>query len=313
MNKNISYQLNPLVEPKIKKELQKQDFSFSCLRYAFWKAENKENNLFITFYKTGKLLIQGKNPERIIDFLIRKKFLSSSETFSPLKISRPWSKNTENKSLKGLKVSKWIGTDESGKGDYFGPLVIAGLMIKKNVQDKLLKIGVRDSKSLSDVANKRLAKIIKEKCLYSLVVINPLKYNELYAKMKNLNNLLAWGHARAIENILEKEICQYAISDKFGNEKYILNALMKKGKNLKLMQRPFAEKDIAVASASILARAEFIKRIEKLSKDYNIKFSKGASDKVIEIAKDFIKKYGKEKLKEIAKIHFKTTKKLFSV
>lgn len=291
VNKNISYKFNVLIEPKIKKELQKQDFSFSSFNYAFWKAENKENNLFITFYKTGKLLIQGKNTDKIINFLIKKNFLVPSKTFNSL---------------------KWIGTDESGKGDYFGPLVVAGVMVKKKNQQEFFKIGVKDSKNLSDVIIKKLAEDIKEKCPYSVVIINPLKYNELYTKMKNLNNLLGWGHARVIENILEKETCQYAISDKFGNEKYILNALMKKGKNLKLKQEPFAEKDIAVASASILARAEFIKQIEKLSENYNIEFLKGASDKIIKTAKDFIKKHGKGKLKEVAKVHFKTTKKLFS-
>ncbi len=291
-NKNICYQLNTLIEPKIKKELQKQEFSFSCLKYAFWKAKNKENNLFITFYKTGKLLIQGKNLKKIINFLTKKNFLIPLKKFNTL---------------------KRIGTDESGKGDYFGPLVVAGVMIKKKNQQELFKIGVKDSKNLSDVIIKKLAEDIKERCPYSVVIINPLKYNELYTKMKNLNNLLGWGHARAIENILEKETCQYAISDQFGNEKYILNALMKKGKNLKLKQEPFAEKDIAVASASILARAEFIKQIEKLSENYNIKFFKGISDKTIKTAKDFIKKYGKERLKEVAKVHFKITKKLFSV
>ena len=211
---------------------------------------------------------------------------------------------------KDAESEKWIGTDESGKGDYFGPLVIAGVMVKNESKNELLKLGVKDSKNLSDNRVKELAEKIKQSCAYSLVVINPLKYNELIVRMRNLNRLLAWGHSRAIENILEEENCEYAISDQFGNETYILNALLKKGKKIKLEQRHRAEQDIAVAAASVLARDEFIKRIEELSQNYKINLPKGASDKVIEAGKKFVVKYGKEKLNEVAKVHFKTTLKI---
>ena len=100
---------------------------------------------------------------------------------------------------------------------------------------------------------------MKNNCVFSIVTINPAKYNELYTKFGNLNKLLAWGHARTIENILEKADCEYALSDKFGDEKLIKNALMGKGQNIKLEQRCKAESDIAVAAASILAREQFLK------------------------------------------------------
>ena len=128
--------------------------------------------------------------------------------------------------------------------------------------------------------------------------------------MKNLNKLLAWGHARAIENILEKTHCNFAISDKFGDESFIESALMKNGRNIKLKQMCKAESDIAVAAASILARAAFVQKLEDMEKTYGIKFQKGCSNLVKEDAKVFIQKYGKDRLKEVCKAHFKTFKEV---
>jgi ribonuclease HIII len=157
-----------------------------------------------------------------------------------------------------------------------------------------------------------MATKIQSKSVFSVVTINPAKYNELYSKFKNLNNLLAWGHARAIENILEKKECKKALSDKFGNESLIKNALMTKGKTIELEQRVRAEDDIAVAAASILARAEFVARMKKLSLDYKMDFPKGASDRVKVQGKLFVQKYGFDSLTNVAKLHFKTTSQVLN-
>ena len=146
--------------------------------------------------------------------------------------------------------------------------------------------------------------------MHSVVVITPVKYNELYSKFNNLNKLLAWAHSRAIENILEKSPCNYALADKFGDESLIKNALMSKGKNIILNQMVRAEADIAVAAASILARAEFVKRMQEMENKFELNFSKGVSPQVISQAKSFIQKYSFDRLKEIAKMHFKTVKEL---
>ena len=199
-----------------------------------------------------------------------------------------------------------IGVDESGKGDFFGPLVIAGVLATKENSQKFLEAGIKDSKKLTDDKILKLAGIIKANSTHSVVVIGNEKYNELYLKFNNLNKLLAWGHARVIENILEKEQCNYALSDKFGNENLIKNALIDKGKNIHLEQRVRGEEDIAVAAASVLARAEYVNRMQTLSNRYEIELPKGASDKVLATAKNFSSLYGKEKLKFVAKLHFKT-------
>lgn len=200
-----------------------------------------------------------------------------------------------------------IGIDESGKGDYFGPLVIAAVLVTPTDEPDLRLMQVRDSKRISDGRILEMAPDIRQLCRHSVVAIGPQRYNDLYAKIKNLNRLLAWGHARALENILEHSECALAISDQFGDERFILNALLEKGKNIRLIQRPKAEEDLAVAAASILARAEFLIRLKRLSEDIGLSLPKGASQAVELAARVVVKKLGREGLEGVAKLHFKTT------
>lgn len=201
-----------------------------------------------------------------------------------------------------------IGIDESGKGDYFGPLVIAAVFVDATTQGELKLMGVRDSKKLSDGRVLEMAPDIRTICPHSVIAIGPQKYNELYAKIKNLNRLLAWGHAKALENLLERGvICTRAISDQFGDERLILNALQEKGRTIVLEQRTKAESDAAVAAASIVARAEFLLRLKRLSGEVGTTLPKGASPAVELAARMIVKKHGREHLGTVAKLHFKTT------
>ena len=200
-----------------------------------------------------------------------------------------------------------IGIDESGKGDYFGPLVIAAVFVDQTTQHELALMQVRDSKKISDGRILEMATDIRQICPHSIVAIGPQKYNELYAKIKNLNRLLAWGHARALENLLQQVECSVAISDQFGDEQLILNALQEKGKQIRLEQRPKAESDLAVAAASILARADFLIRLRRLSDEVGTTLPKGASGAVELAGKMVVKKHGRERLATVAKLHFKTT------
>ena len=207
-----------------------------------------------------------------------------------------------------------IGTDESGKGDYFGPLVIAGVCITKKQEELLATLGVRDSKSNSDNKNKELAKKIEElleKTCVSIVCISPERYNSLYDEIgRNLNKVLGWGHARVMENLLSDNVCENAIADQFGDESIIKSALLAKGKSLKLIQSPKAERDIGVAAASILARARFLNELERLGKILGVTLSKGVNSTVESIAKNIYENGGLEKLKQFVKLHFQTTKKI---
>jgi len=203
-----------------------------------------------------------------------------------------------------------IGIDESGKGDYFGPLVIAAVFVTPALEQDLALMQVRDSKKISDGRILEMAPDIRLLCPHSLVAIGPQRYNELYAKIKNLNRLLAWGHARALENLLQQVECDLAIADQFGDERLILNALQEKGKQIRLVQRTKAESDLAVAAASILARAEFLQRLDRLSQELSITLPKGASATVELAGRIVVKKYGRDRLGTVAKLHFKTTKQV---
>lgn len=217
-----------------------------------------------------------------------------------------------DKAVSNADIEKFelIGTDESGKGDYFGPLVIAGVYADAHIKTFLEEIGAADSKTLTDSKIEKLAEEIMKNCIYSIVTIGNEKYNNLYSKIKNLNKLLAWGHARVIENLLEKKPCIYALSDQFGKPNLIKNALMEKGRKINLEQRPRAEENAVVAAASILARNEYVKAMKKMSEEYNMEFPKGASSVVTEKAKEFADIYGKDKLVNVAKLHFIITERV---
>jgi len=201
-----------------------------------------------------------------------------------------------------------IGIDESGKGDYFGPLVIAAIFVDATTEGELGLMEVKDSKKISDGRILEMAPDIRTICPHSIIVIGPQRYNELYGKIRNLNRLLAWGHAKALETLLERVSCDRAIADQFGDERLIVNALQGKGRKIALEQRPKAETDLAVAAASILARAEFLLRLKRLSHHIGTTLPKGASPAVELAARMIVKKHGQERLNTVAKLHFKTTK-----
>jgi ribonuclease HIII len=152
----------------------------------------------------------------------------------------------------------------------------------------------------------KIGKKIKAEFQHHIIKINPKKYNELYAQFKNLNSLLAWGHAATIEQLVQKTNCRNVIIDQFANENVVITALMRKKMEIKLTQRHRAEEDLIVAAASILARQTFLESLEQLGKEFDIILPKGASAQTIAAAKTFVRKHGKEALPSVAKMHFKT-------
>lgn len=207
----------------------------------------------------------------------------------------------------------YIGTDESGKGDYFGPMVVAGIWVDASILKQLESLGVRDSKMLSDKRCRELAGRIRGICKgrYEEVELTPERYNALYeefkAERKNLNHLLAWGHARAMESLLERLACSHAVADQFGDEQYIKSRLMQRGKALELVQVPKGERYLAVAAASILARDCFLRRLEQIGRELKIEMPRGASDAVVGVAKTIVERTGPNGLRKAAKLHFRTT------
>ncbi len=264
----------------------------------------------VDFFTTGRALIQGKPGElqtRLKSWWNERKAVSvqpavATATQSTL-IETPSS--TPTTSFTGRPR---IGLDESGKGDYFGPLVIGAVFVDEQTEDRLIALGVRDSKLLTDNRMLAMAEDLKSLCPHFVVPIEPKRYNELYAKVQNLNRLLAWGHAWTLENMLEKVPCDLAVVDKFGDESYVRKVLREKGRQITVVQQPRAEEDTAVAAASILARARFVQQMEQLSKRVGKTLPKGSSDPlIVTVGRELVAEHGKDILAEIAKLHFKTT------
>ena len=205
-----------------------------------------------------------------------------------------------------------VGTDEAGKGDYFGPLVVAAVYADETALERLPQAGVKDSKRVTSTSRLwELEKAAKQICpVFEVVVISPARYNELIAEIRNLNRLLAWAHARAIENVLGKQPdCRLAVADQFGDERFLQESLMKRGRQITLVQQVRAEEDPAVAAASVLARAAFIRALERLSAEAGVELPRGATH-VIPAARQVYRKGGEELLRQVAKLHFKTTKQV---
>jgi len=279
---------------KLRKDLIEQGFKITVPPYTLFSAQKK--GISCTLYASGKLTIQGKDMEEFITFYIEPEILQSVAFSYP---------ETQVNTL------PHIGVDESGKGDFFGPLCIAGIYADEAKIKQLLSLGVRDSKLLSDSAIGKLSAKIKPICPHAIVFISPKKYNELYANFHNLNKLLGWGHATVIAELVSKTHCTDVIIDQFASEDVVMNALKQKNIQVSLTQRHRAETaDPVVAAASILARAAFLEGLEHLMKQFEIELPKGASNQVIMTGKALVQKFGPQILEQIAKLHFKTKQEI---
>lgn len=200
-----------------------------------------------------------------------------------------------------------IGVDESGKGDYFGPLVIAGVYASEEQQELLKKLGIMDSKKLSDGQIERLAALIKDMCSFNIICLHNVQYNKVYNQLKNLNVLLAKAHAKIIDTLATENDCLNALSDQFAKEEVLQKEMNLRRADIKLTQKHRAEDNVVVAAASILARDEFVKQLRQMEAYYGVVLPKGAGPGVLSAGRCFVERYTKDRLSEVAKIHFKTT------
>jgi len=293
---SFSYKLNPSQRSILTDILKNGNYRPVRVEHTTIAAEIP--NCRINLYKSGKCLVQGKEAEDFVTFVLEPMVLGEAA------IGYEEIKNPEA-------YQPHMGVDESGKGDFFGPIVIASAYIDRELVDTLTAMEVRDSKTITSekkmlAMGKEIRKALKDR--FSIVRIGPEAYNRLYAKFRNVNQMLAWAHARAIENLLEKVPgCPRAISDQFGKKEQVEKALMKNGKKIILEQMHKAESDLAVAAASILARDEFVRALKAMEKAAGLDLPKGASAGTRQAAVELIKKHGPESLLSYAKCHFKTT------
>ena len=291
-----------LAEPEaraLEMYLREHGYVFRNVPYARYAAEKEKLN--IVFYESGKLVVQGKGTQDFVVFVLEPGIL---------KQARLGYETVLNPDM----LLPRLGVDESGKGDFFGPLCIAGVYVNEEVVKAWQGSGIRDSKHIS--SDRKIAELAKrirqtEGCVTSIVPIGNEAYNRLYTKMRSVNTILAWGHARVIENLMGqrhrmKPVPVRAISDQFAASKEtVAGALMSLGREIELIQRHKAESDLAVAAASILARNEFVTRLAALEKEFGLTLPKGASGAVDEAARKVVSQGGEEALSKVAKMHFR--------
>ena len=284
----------------LKQLLQAGNYKFREVPYARFAA--LKDRIKVVFYESGKLVVQGKGTQEFIEFVLEPEVL---------KEARLGYEEVLNPEV----LAPRLGVDESGKGDFFGPLCIAGVYVNESVVKAWKYAGIRDSKNISsDKKIRELAELIRKTsgCVTTVVPIGNEAYNRLHQKMGTVNALLAWGHARVIENLMGQRHRMNpppvrAISDQFAaNKETVAKALMPLGREIELVQKHKAEEDLAVAAASILARHEFVTRLGALQKEFGMKLPKGASAAVDEAAKEFIAKHQADNLPKVAKMHFRT-------
>ena len=292
---SFTFQLDAAQQRALTEELRHGNYRLVEVPHA--RIAGKRPDCQITLYESGKCLVQGQGAADWVAFVLEPQILRGIVT-------------GYDRELHPEAFTPHMGIDESGKGDFFGPMVIAAAYTDAALAESFRKLGVRDSKQISsDRKAMELAEAIRRELRgrFTIVKIGPRAYNRLYASMGSVNRLLAWGHARAIENLLEKAPdCPRAVADQFGPEQQIRQALMKAGKQIQLEQRPRAESDLAVAAASILARAEFLGALRKLEEEYGQPFPKGASPQVRAAAEALVRARGPQVLLEVAKCHFRT-------
>jgi ribonuclease HIII len=290
MNKTVTQKLNKAEAKELYSKLTdlgwKEEVSNN--QYVDWRLVSEIGNVMM--YSSGKVVLQGSEG---IELLLSP--AQEDTSFEP-----------------------HIGVDEVGKGDYFGPMVVASCFVSKKAHSKLRGLRIMDSKKISDGKIVKLAPQIEELCEFEYKVFHPSEYNDLVDETGNVAIVLAKGHSYVIENLLKKLQsksieCKLVVIDQFSKSKNrVVNELGKLGKHAKLEQFHKGESDIAVACASVLARARFLKEWERMEGEYGMKFNKGASD-VIENGKEFVHKHGEDELRKVAKVGFKTTSKIFSL
>lgn len=277
-----------LVE-KLKADLLHQGFELFVPPHTIFCA--KRTGIVVSLYASGKMTVQGKNKTEFISYYLEPEILKDFSYNYP---------------ETNVDMTARIGVDEAGKGDFFGPLSVASLQADKQGIKYLLSLGVKDSKSIADNSIIKMAREIEKNCPFAYVTISPTKYNELYNNFRNINALLAWAHATAIEGLVLKTGCHNVKIDQFADKSYVERAVAQKKLTIELDQRHKGEQDVVVAGASILARYGFLMGLERLKATYKLEFPKGASNKVIDFGKRFVEKFGEEELKNVCKMHFKT-------
>lgn len=287
MSRCFSTKIDPQLASKIEADLLERGFVISRPPHTLFAA--KKEGVSCTLYQSGALTVQGRESASFVEFYLEPEILHQ------VSMSHP---------------PPHIGLDEAGKGDFFGPLCVASLYADEAGMQQLRSLGVRDSKSFTDGALLKLAKRLRGEFVSTVIRLFPKKYNELYARFRNLNRLLSWAHVAALEHVVQKTGCKMALLDQFAEKSLVERELQRKNIDINLEQRHRGEEDLVVAAASILARAAFLEGLDELSQEVGMTLPKGAGTAVLIVGRKLVTQSGPEVLTQVAKLHFKTTQAL---
>jgi ribonuclease HIII len=277
----------------LRSRLEAAGFEFRSVPHASFSA--RDAAVVATLYRSGKLVIQGADPEGFAARFLEGAPAASAAVRSAERAPAPG------------KEEETVGSDESGKGDYFGPLVVAAVRLDPQTARQLDAREVRDCKTMSDESVLRVAGVLRRSVPFAIARLDPPDYNAAHARLKNLNPLLASLHAKAIGELARPGV--RVVVDQFAQARVLASALAPL--NVRLEQHPRAESsEVSVAAASILAREEFLRALAELSETWGVDLAKGAGPPTDRAARRFVALHGEARLGDVAKLHFRTTAKI---
>ncbi len=270
----------------LRERLDRAGFAFRTVPHAVFSCAG--GGVVATLYRSGKLVLQGSE----LDLFVQQHLPEAPAT------------------VRASADDDRIGSDEAGKGDFFGSLVVASAYVAAKDGPRLRRIGVTDSKQLSDETIARIAGALESTVAHRVVSLAPEEYNRRWEETRNVNVLLGQLHAEAILGLSEEVSCRSALIDRFGDVAHVTRAMSEERSAWTLEARPRAESHVAVAAASILARDRFVRDLRQLGDDHGLDLPKGAGDPVDAAARRFVTLHGRAALRQVAKVHFKTTQKV---
>ncbi len=279
--------------------------------YAIFQAD--EADTVVTLYNSGKAVFQGVSAD--IDANMWKEMERHLNPTKKVEMTNSNDKKKKEKIIEKVDpkiyYANTIGSDEVGTGDYFGPIVVTASYVEKENIPFLEELGVKDSKKLTDEKILEIVPKLIKKIPYECIILSNKEYNENYTSDMNMNKVKAILHNKVLKKILEKYNADYVVVDQFAQPYVYYNYL--KGtnyvRNVTFMTKA-EDKCLSVACASLISRYVFLKQFDKLGESIDTFLIKGASDKVDELGVKIVKKYGFDKLKEVAKLNFKNTEKI---
>lgn len=288
MNNTITLKLKSIQEEQLFKTFS--EFQATPPQYAKWQL--KPENCVITCYTSGKTVFQGKDAN-----VYAAAFMQGQDEIPNTATTNQYPQ---------------AGSDEVGTGDYFGPVCVCASYVTQDNVDFLIKLGVRDSKQMSDADMLKIGPLLMERIPHSLLIVPPQKYNRVH-ESNNLNAIKAKLHNQAYINLAKKiELPSFKIIDQFTLETSYYRYLKNEPQIIHGIhfETKAEDKYLSVAVGSIISRYGFLKTWEEMEKKYNMTLPKGSGDKVDIVAQAFVERYGLERLGEIAKLHFKNTEKI---